>query len=210
VTPQPAPRGSAVAAAAAAVLVAALGARSAGARERSEIDQKVTRPPGVEVSVEVVRATPAVSGDPAHAETRPGPRPAGGRPETAKKPSLAATPATSTAQPCLRRRVGGSWGTTLSVCASGPGPAPRRRQPGRLPVRQVARVLLDRARSLAPDPRVEIAPAATGVTGLTTYFWTESAAPVRASATVRSITVTARARPSRYVGVRGWRRRRHL
>ncbi|CAN5574060.1 hypothetical protein BH24ACT26_BH24ACT26_18980 [soil metagenome] len=105
---------------------------------------------------------------------------------------------------CLRRRVGGGWGDTLSFCVAeaedttrvAPGPAQERR---RVSPEAVARVLADRAMALAPDPRIEVAPAGVGLTGLDSYFWLDQAAPITASAGVGGVIVTAQARPVQYV-----------
>jgi hypothetical protein len=100
--------------------------------------------------------------------------------------------------PCLRRRVGGSWGDTLSFCVADDPPEGRRGRASPSP-EDVARVLADRARSLAPTPRIEIAPESVGLTGLESFFWVEPPGPVRAAAGVGGITVVAEARPVQYV-----------
>jgi hypothetical protein len=102
------------------------------------------------------------------------------------------------AAPCLRRRVGGSWGDTLSFCVADDEPQGRRRAGSPSP-EDVARVLADRARALAAAPRIEIAPEKVGLAGLESYFWVEPPDPVRAAAGAGGVTVIAEARPVQYV-----------
>jgi hypothetical protein len=104
-------------------------------------------------------------------------------------------------QPCARRKVGGNWGSALSFCVAAPGnrgggsgngpPAPS--------PQAVAAVLADRALSLAPAPRIRVAPRRLGLVGLESYFWVDPPRPVRASAGVAGVVVTAEARPWRYI-----------
>jgi hypothetical protein len=122
-------------------------------------------------------------------------------PGDAAAPPFADEVAAVNGAPCLRRRVGGSWGDTLSFC--GPDAAPQERG-GRTGAatpspEDVARVLADEARALAPAPRIEISPQRVGLTGLQSYFWVEAPAPVRAAAGVGGVVVVAEARPVRYV-----------
>ena len=64
---------------------------------------------------------------------------------------------------------------------------------------EVARMLFDRAVALAPEPKLSMAPSRVGLTGLESYFWLDEApAPIRATATAGSQTVTAIAYPVRY------------
>jgi hypothetical protein len=103
--------------------------------------------------------------------------------------------------PCLRRRVGGSWGDTLSFCVADSGPAERGGRPrASAPSREdIARILADQARALAPTPHIEISPQRVGLTGLPSYFWVEPPAPVSASAGIGGALVVAEARPVQYV-----------
>ena len=140
----------------------------------------------------------------------PADRSSGGTSATAPRAAQATAPsfatqsaqsATTFLEPCLRRRVGGSWGTTLSFCAqSGRGARSARRGPNRrVPSPEaVARVLADHARELAPDPRTELAPSDVGVTGLRAYAWTHPASPIVATVVVGGARVTAEARPVAY------------
>jgi hypothetical protein len=111
-----------------------------------------------------------------------------------------ATPATTTftaagvaldPMPCLRRKYGGSW----AFCVEKP-PGGRRAAPS---PEAVARLLADRAVALAPDPRIEVAPARVGLTGLESYFWLAPPAPIRASARAGGAVVAAEARPVQFV-----------
>ncbi|MFN2488844.1 MAG: PKD domain-containing protein [Actinomycetota bacterium] len=105
-------------------------------------------------------------------------------------------------QPCPRRRVGGTWGSTLSFCVSGPSVRSGASGPGRRQAASpfsVARILADRALALAPKPRIQVAPARAGLTGLDSYFWLDPSEPIRASAGVGGLVVAAEARPVQYV-----------
>jgi hypothetical protein len=54
--------------------------------------------------------------------------------------------------------------------------------------------------ALAPSPELRAAPAATGLTGLPSFFWVgNDLAPISATAGVRGLAVTAEARPVRYL-----------
>ena len=103
--------------------------------------------------------------------------------------------------PCLRRRVGGSWGDTLSFCVAGNRPGQRggRTRATAPSPEDVARILADRARALAPRPRIEISPQRVGLTGLPSYFWVERPLPVHATAGIEGAVVVAEARPVQYV-----------
>lgn len=87
-----------------------------------------------------------------------------------------------------------------------PEPAPTRRdgrgprRPPRPSPEALAQRAYDRVISLAPSPELGIAPARIGLTGLPSYFWVDNdLPPVTASAGVRGLTVTAEARPVRYL-----------
>lgn len=78
------------------------------------------------------------------------------------------------------------------------------RRPGRRPARPSPEALAAsayrRVISIAPSPRLTIAPANLGLTGLPSYFWVgNELEPVSASAGVRGLTVTAEARPVQYL-----------
>ncbi|MGH2747420.1 MAG: PKD domain-containing protein [Actinomycetota bacterium] len=72
---------------------------------------------------------------------------------------------------------------------------PRRPAPGAL-----AAAAADRVRELAPQPNLALAPSEIGLTGLDSYFWLDDP-PGAISATARAgpLTVTAEARPVRYI-----------
>jgi hypothetical protein len=184
---------------AATVLFVALTAAIAEGKEALDIDQKVTRPPGVAVSVTVVRTNTTSDRD-VPATVAPLGEHAAASGITTRESFSPAAAAGFDPQPCLRRRIGGSWGSTLSFCVAAPGqPArPGSRGPSVSP-EQVARMLADHALARAPDPRIHVAPATAGVTGLTSYFWVEPARPITATAAVGSVIVTAEARPVQYV-----------
>lgn len=64
---------------------------------------------------------------------------------------------------------------------------------------EVARRLADRAISLAPQPRLRLAPARRGLTGLPSFFWlAEKPEPIEARAGAGGLTVTAQARPVQF------------
>ena len=87
----------------------------------------------------------------------------------------------------------------LKPGVSDPAPRPRPPSPD-----EVARRLADRAMSLAPRPRLRLAPARRGLTGLPSYFWlAERPRTIEARAGVRGISVTAQARPVQYVWTYG-------
>ncbi|MEA2453154.1 MAG: hypothetical protein QOG04_1864 [Actinomycetota bacterium] len=90
------------------------------------------------------------------------------------------------------------------TCALPPPPRPRlsnNRPPRRQPTPdEVARVLADRAISLAPRPQLRLAPARRGLTGLPSYFWlARRPRRIEASAGVGGVTVIAQARPVQFV-----------
>jgi hypothetical protein len=93
--------------------------------------------------------------------------------------------------PCLRRKFGGSWSYCVEQPVGGRRAAPS--------PEAVARVLADRAVALAPDPRIEVAPARVGLTGLESYFWLAAPASIRASARAGGVVVAAEARPVQFV-----------
>lgn len=96
---------------------------------------------------------------------------------------------------------------TAADCLSfvSPAPAPDRgrpnpRRPQRPDPEQLAEAAFDRVISLAPGPDLGVAPARIGLTGLPSYFWVANdLRPIRATAGVRGLTVTAEARPVRYL-----------
>lgn len=92
-------------------------------------------------------------------------------------------------------------------CVSFLSPAPAApRQRGRGPrnprpsPEQLASSLYDRVISLAPRPELDAAPGRVGLTGLESFFWVaRDLEPVTATAGVRGLSVTAEARPVRYL-----------
>lgn len=65
---------------------------------------------------------------------------------------------------------------------------------------ELAAIAADRAMALAARPRLEIAPASVGLTGLPSYFWlAEELQPVAATAVVPGMRVTAEATPVSYL-----------
>lgn len=75
------------------------------------------------------------------------------------------------------------------------GRSPRTPAPETLAQRAYARMI-----SIAPSPELDVAPARIGLTGLTSYFWVgNELRPITATAGVRGLTVTAEARPVRYL-----------
>ena len=108
-------------------------------------------------------------------------------------------------EPCLRRKFGGSFEGILAFCTPAENASngaraggDQERQPSLSPL-EVAQILIDRAIALAPEPRIQVAPEHVGLTGLDSYFWLEEPAPIRASAGVGGLIVTAEARPVQYV-----------
>lgn len=72
---------------------------------------------------------------------------------------------------------------------------PRRPAPGAL-----AAAAADRVRELAPEPNLALAPSEIGLTGLDSYFWLDDPpGPISATARAGPLTVTAEARPVRYI-----------
>jgi hypothetical protein len=186
----------------AAVLVA-LGAHSAApaahARVRAEVvEHNVREAPGVAVAVSVATgetasgATTTTSAETPTAETTG----AGPPPITAQASPSRASARPYGPQPCLRRKYGGSVGALRSLCAPSRGrPATPRGQSGRRASPEtVGRILADRARALAPAPRIEVAPARVGLAGLEAFFWVDPPRPITASAGVAGVFVTAEAR----------------
>lgn len=87
---------------------------------------------------------------------------------------------------------------------SPPPPEPVRGRRDRAPARPspqaVAQRAYDRMISLAADPELDLAPARIGLTGLRSYFWVSNELrPISATAGVRGVTVTAEARPVRFL-----------
>jgi hypothetical protein len=65
---------------------------------------------------------------------------------------------------------------------------------------ELARQAADRAISLAPKPKLRVAPRSVGLTGLPSYFWlAQRPRAITASAGVPGLTVTAQARPRQFV-----------
>ena len=76
----------------------------------------------------------------------------------------------------------------------------RRRRAPRVSPEQLASIAYDRARSLAPEARLEVTPDTVGLTGLPSYFHLDSPPqPIAATASAGGVTVTAAARPVQYV-----------
>jgi hypothetical protein len=96
---------------------------------------------------------------------------------------------------------------TAADCLSFVSPAPvepRRprdtRRPQRADPERLAQAAYERVVRLAPAPDLDIAPARIGLTGLPSYFWVSNDLdPITATAGVRGLTVTAEARPVRYL-----------
>ena len=82
-------------------------------------------------------------------------------------------------------------------------PRPNARGPRRAPrpsPEALAQRAYERAISLAPEPELAIAPARIGLTGLPSYFWVgNDLRPITATAGIRGLTVTAEARPVRFL-----------
>lgn len=80
-------------------------------------------------------------------------------------------------------------------------PEQRRGRSPRTPAPEtLAQRAYDRMISIAPSPAIDVAPARIGLTGLTSYFWVgNELRPITATAGVRGLTVTAEARPVRYL-----------
>ena len=94
------------------------------------------------------------------------------------------------------------------TCVLDPPPRPTvadRRPPRRPPSpEEVARRLTDRAIRIAPRPRLRLAPARRGLTGLPSYFWlAQRPRRIQAGAGAGGVTVTAQARPVQYVWTYG-------
>lgn len=81
-----------------------------------------------------------------------------------------------------------------------PTPRGNTRRPPRPSPEALAQSAYDRVISLAPEPELTIAPSRIGLTGLPSYFWVgNDLRPISATAGVRGLTVTAEARPVRYL-----------
>lgn len=101
-------------------------------------------------------------------------------------------------------------------------PGKKRHKPRPPSPEELARQAADRAISLAPKPKLRVAPRAIGLTGLASYFWlAQRPRPITATAGIPGLTVTAQARPVQFVwhfgddaekvtrkSGRRWRRRR--
>ena len=96
-----------------------------------------------------------------------------------------------------------SIGDCISFVSPEPVRPPRRgndRRPPRPSPEALAQSAYDRVISLAPQPELNVAPSRVGLTGLPSYFWVgNDLRPVVATAGVRGLTVTAEARPVRYL-----------
>jgi hypothetical protein len=160
-----------------------------------------------------VKAT-AISYDATRVGSRDGVRPA--RPGGAAPSSVRSSvpvPVAISAHNCVPRLD--PRGVSLSLefsegaadCISfvSPAPAPernvRRRTPPRAPdPERLALAAYERVISLAPDPEIEIAPGRIGLTGLDSFFWAgNELRPVSATARAGRLTVTAEARPVRFL-----------
>ena len=76
----------------------------------------------------------------------------------------------------------------------------RRRRAPKVSPEQLASIAYDRARSLAPEARLEVTPNGVGLTGLPSYFHLDSPPqPITATASAGGVTVTAAAQPVQYV-----------
>ncbi|MGH2746384.1 MAG: PKD domain-containing protein [Actinomycetota bacterium] len=77
---------------------------------------------------------------------------------------------------------------------------PARKKPAPPRPQSLASRLADRVRELAPRPNLALAPARIGLTGLDSYFWLDDPPePISATARAGPLTVTAEARPVRYI-----------
>ncbi|MFN2587094.1 MAG: PKD domain-containing protein [Actinomycetota bacterium] len=94
-------------------------------------------------------------------------------------------------------------GDCISFVSPAPAPAPKspgnRRRGPRPSAEGLALSAYDRVISLAAGPDVNVAPARTGLTGLDSFFWVDGPAPISATARAPGLTVTAEARPIRYL-----------
>lgn len=94
-------------------------------------------------------------------------------------------------------------GDCVSFLSPAPAPARQRDRGPRNPrpsPEQLASSLYDRVISLAPRPELDAAPGRVGLTGLDSFFWVaRDLEPVTATAGVRGLSVTAEARPVRYL-----------
>lgn len=95
-------------------------------------------------------------------------------------------------------------GDCISFVSPEPVRTPRGRIGDRRPPRPspeaLAQQAYDRMISLAPRPELDVAPARVGLTGLPSYFWVgNELRPISATAGVRGLTVTAEARPVKYL-----------
>lgn len=101
--------------------------------------------------------------------------------------------------PCIRRKYGGNYCSPSAGNNGGGGGAGPAAPPPPSP-EEIASIAIDRALALAPEPKLEIAPARVGLTGLESYFWiAEPPRPISATASVPGLTVTARAVPTQFV-----------
>ena len=161
--------------------------------------------PGVEVTAATYRAS-----NPAVTRSRPGAGPATAAAPASSRPPV---PVAISAHNCVPRLD--PRGVSLSLefaegggdCISFVSPAPvrtadrgPRRQAPRPRPEQLAQSAYERVISLAARPSVAAAPARIGLTGLTSFFWVgNDLPPVSATAGVRGLSVTAEARPVRYL-----------
>ncbi|MDQ3915309.1 MAG: PKD domain-containing protein [Actinomycetota bacterium] len=92
----------------------------------------------------------------------------------------------------------------ISFVSPAPAPAAARDRPRRSARRPdpeaLALAAYERVISLAPRPEIGLAPARVGLTGLDSFFWVaDELRPISATARAPGLTVTAEARPVRYL-----------
>ena len=103
--------------------------------------------------------------------------------------------------PCVRRKYGGQYCEAAAPQPDVKGkPQPKAQAPPPPSPEEIARIAIDRAVALAPDPDLEVAPARIGLTGLESYFWlAEPPTTITATAGVPGLVVTAQATPVQFV-----------